>query len=222
MSSSSQNAQNRDPVARGTTPGQSELPDNKAAPPDQVLLTKIGLRMPEQMAFEHWERTGNKLAGIVDSTSWCLGDWLVYGRRQYADRYQHVVNAVGLDYQTLRNYAWVAGRFGILRRRPQLSFQHHAEVAALRREEQDGWLDEAERAKLSVKQLRSLIKMARSVGVGSRDETALLPRIAVPDRRLNRWREAADQSRTDFDDWVVNSLDKAAAEALDKPSEDAA
>ena len=41
-----------------------------------------------------------------------------------------------LDYQTLRNYAWVARRFAMSRRRDTLSFGHHAEVPALPEPEQ--------------------------------------------------------------------------------------
>jgi hypothetical protein len=44
-------------------------------------------------------------------------------------------------YQTLRNYAVVARRLKLSRRRDNLSFQHHAEVCALGFEEQDRWLD---------------------------------------------------------------------------------
>jgi hypothetical protein len=42
----------------------------------------------------------------------------------------HIV-ATGLDYQTLRNYAAVARRFELSRRRDNLSFHHHAELCAL-------------------------------------------------------------------------------------------
>jgi hypothetical protein len=190
------------------------VPRQRRAESEQVLLTRVGLRMPERMTFEHWERTGAQLSGIVDSSSWCLGDWLVYGKEQYSDRYRHVVQAVGLDYQTLRNYAWVAGRFELARRRPGLSFQHHAEVASMLPDDQDRWLDEAESGGWSVKQLRAAIKAARSGGAADAARVALMPRIPVPDRRLIRWRQAADQSSIEFDQWVVSTLDRAAAEAL--------
>ena len=49
-----------------------------------------------------------------------------------------------LDYQTLRNYAWVARRFPAGRRRAGVSFAHHAEVARLPEPEQDYWLRRAE------------------------------------------------------------------------------
>jgi hypothetical protein len=45
--------------------------------------------------------------------------------------------------QNRLNYAWVARRFAMSRRRDTLSFGHHAEVAALPEPEQDFWLREA-------------------------------------------------------------------------------
>lgn len=171
--------------------------------------------MPGRMTFEHWERTGSQLSGIVDSSSWCLGDWLVYGKEQYSDRYRHVLQTVGLDYQTLRNYAWVAGRFPLARRRPGLSFQHHAEVASMLAPDQDRWLDEAQSKGWSVKQLRAAVKAARQADTVDAARTVLLPRIPIPDRHLVRWRQAADQTSIDFEQWVVSALDRAAAEALE-------
>ena len=65
---------------------------------------------------------------------------MIYGERTYGRRYREAVRMSGFDYQTLRNYAWVARRFGIERRRGGLTFQHHAEVASLPVVEQERWL----------------------------------------------------------------------------------
>jgi len=184
--------------------------------PQQVMLTRIGLHMPQDMTFEHWERTGAQLSGIVNASAWCLGDWLVYGKEQYSNRYQHVVQAVGLDYQTLRNYAWIARRFAPERRRQNLSFQHHAEVASMLPQDQDCWLGQAEAHGWSVKQLRSAIKSSRCPGSDDSTKTAALPRIPVTDRRLARWKQAANHSQIGINQWVIEALDRAAAEALDR------
>jgi hypothetical protein len=196
------------PATEGSGRDQAEL--------QKVMLTRVGLRMPPTMTFEHWERTGIRLSGIVDTSAWCLGDWLIYGKEQYTNRYRHVVQTVGLDYQTLRNYAWVARHFPIGRRRQRLSFQHHAEVASMPPCDQEWWLDEAEKQGWSVKHLRASIKAARTAGSDDKIKVAVLPRIPVPDRRLTRWRQAADLSETDFNQWVVATLDRAAAETLDE------
>jgi hypothetical protein len=81
---------------------------------------------------------------VASSSAWCLGDWLNYGQSAYPGRYQDAIEGTSLDYQTLRNYAWVARRFSLSRRRDRISFGQHAEVAALPEPEQDFWLRKAE------------------------------------------------------------------------------
>lgn len=186
----------------------------------QVLTTKVGLQMPAGLTFEDWERAGRQLSGIVNSSSWWLGDWLVYGKDHYTDRYQRGIRAAGLQYQTLRNYAWVSRRFDFSRRRAALSFQHHAELASLPVDEQELWLDRAEQLQWTTKQLRSAIRMAREDEV--RDGTPTpetMRRLAVPGSRLQWWHKAAEQSGIDFEQWVLATLDTAAERALEEEEE---
>ncbi|USQ86420.1 LmbU family transcriptional regulator [Streptomyces phaeoluteigriseus] len=181
---------------------------------DQVLTTKVGLHIPTGLAFEEWERAGRQLSGLLNSSSWWLGDWLVYGKDHYADRYERGINAAGLQYQTLRNYAWVSRRFELHRRRPALSFQHHAELASLCTDEQETWLDSAERMKWSTKQLRNAIRAQRE---GTPEQTAAAAttrRLAVPDSRLQWWHTAATEAGTELGEWVMATLDAAADQVL--------
>ncbi|MFE5510841.1 LmbU family transcriptional regulator [Streptomyces sp. NPDC056529] len=185
----------------------------------QVLTTRVGLQMPVSMAYDEWERTGLRLAGVVDSSCWWLGDWLVYGKDHYADRYQRGIRAVGLSYQTLRNYAWVSRRFGLDRRRSALSFQHHAELASLPPEEQDAWLDRAERLRWTTKQLRGALRAGRGTERPAPAATAgPSGRLELPGGRLERWHRAAEQAGIGFEQWVTNALDSAAADALEEPA----
>jgi hypothetical protein len=66
------------------------------------------------------------------------------GERQGHRRYREAVERAGLDYQILRNYAWMAGRFELSCRRDSLSFGHHAEVAPMPGPERDFWLRPAQ------------------------------------------------------------------------------
>ncbi|MDI2127102.1 LmbU family transcriptional regulator [Yinghuangia seranimata] len=183
---------------------------------DPVLTTKVGLHIPVGLAFEDWERAGRQLSGLLNSSSWWLGDWLIYGKDHYADRYERGIRAAGLQYQTLRNYAWVARRFALHRRRPTLSFQHHAELASLPVDEQEAWLDRAERMKWNTKQLRNAIRAGREgdpqqAGAAA---AAATRRLAVPDNRLQWWHRAAAQAGTELGEWVMATLDAAANEVL--------
>src|SRR5258708_17923604 len=117
----------------------------------QVVVPRVGLVLPARLQFEAWLGVGAQLAAAAASSAWCLGDWLVYGQTAYGGRYRDAVERTGLDYQTLRNYAWVAGRFELSRRRDSLSFGHHADVAALPGPEQDFWLRKAAEFGLSTR-----------------------------------------------------------------------
>ncbi len=182
----------------------------------RVLLTGVAMAIPQDLPFDEWVRAGRRLSGIVDSSSWWLGDWLVHGKRHFADRYEVAIRTAGLRYQTLRNYAWVCRRFDIERRRAGLTFQHHAEVASLPQDDQDRWLNAAEQGKWSTKQLRTRLQaggVARSATPPGPRPVAM-PRIEVADGRLGWWRSAADQAGVPFNMWVTLILDRAADDVL--------
>ncbi|MFC9975278.1 LmbU family transcriptional regulator [Spirillospora sp. NPDC127200] len=129
-----------------------------------AVTRRTGLQLRDDMSFVAWKRLGRQLHLIADSAPWWLGDWLIYGETLFSDRYRQAIEGTGLDYQTLRNYAWVARRFPLSRRRDRLSFAHHAEVAALSDSEQDYWLDLAEKEGYSRNGLRRRIQAQRSAG----------------------------------------------------------
>ncbi|SDP94264.1 LmbU family transcriptional regulator [Lentzea jiangxiensis] len=180
----------------------------------KVLLSRVGLRIPEQLSFADWEKAGRQLAGIVDSSSWSLGDWLIYGAAHYSDRYQRVIRAVGLSYKTLRNYSWVSRRFPIERRREDLSFQHHAEVASLPADLQDRLLDACTAGGWTTKKLRDKVRTVNAVNSSAAPSRELVSRVDVPAPRLRLWQAAARRSGTDLSDWLLSSLDQAAAAVL--------
>src|SRR3954454_2728786 len=129
--------------------------------------TTSRLQLENEMTFESWLVIGRRLSRITNASPWWLGDWLIYGRRAYGERYKAALDVTDLDYQTLRNYAWVARSFPVSRRRDKLSFQHHAEVAALPEPEQDLWLQRADAARWSKSELRRRISAERR---GARSE----------------------------------------------------
>lgn len=176
-------------------------------------MTRVGLRIDRRLSYEEWERAGHHLTNVIDSSSWCLGDWLAYGKEHYSDRYEQAIRAAGLQYQTLRNYAWVSHQFPLHRRRDTLTFQHHAEVASLTVDDQDRWLDQAEQQLWTTKQLRMQVRAERNKAVDPSGRSPI-PRIEVPDTRLSLWRQAAERSGMEFKTWVLATLDGAAGQTL--------
>ncbi|MFE5604784.1 LmbU family transcriptional regulator [Streptomyces coelicoflavus] len=121
----------------------------------QAKVQKSGMVFPQNLSERSWEQIGANLRDLVNSSAWWLADWLLFGEATYGwRRYKEAIERTGLDYQTLRNYAWVARRFDHDRRRDGLSFAHHAEVARLSPPEQDYWLRKAEQLKWSRNELR--------------------------------------------------------------------
>ncbi len=179
-----------------------------------VLTTKVALLLPSEMLYPEWERTGQQLVGVLSSSAWWLGDWLIYGREQYSDRYEKAVRAAGLQYQTLRNYAWVAGKYPVDRRRVTLSFQHHAELAGASVEEQERWLQRAQEHGWSLRQLRSAYQDARGGEAAPSSRPGHALRLVVSDDRHHRWTNAATLVGIDLEQWMTVMLDRAAEQVL--------
>jgi hypothetical protein len=114
-----------------------------------------------ELAVRDWVEQGRWLGAIGRASSWWIGDWIRYGSARYGDKYAPASQVTGYDVQSLMNMAYVASRFEVSRRRPGLSFSHHAELAALAPEDQELWLDRAEAGGLSVRSLRSELRKVR-------------------------------------------------------------
>jgi hypothetical protein len=124
------------------------------------------------LSLSAWSDAGRRLGVIGRGIGWWVGDWLLYGNQHFGERYRRARQITGYDVQTLMNMVYVASRFEPSRRRPDLSFSHHAELAALARADQDRWLDRAEAERLSVRCLRGELRCERRALDGPRAEPA--------------------------------------------------
>jgi hypothetical protein len=155
-----------------------------------------------------WLTLGRQLYIVADSSAWWLGDWLVFGQHRFPDRYEQAIAGSSLNYQTLRNYAWVARKFPPELRRAELSFQHHAEVAALPEGERARWLDRAQEGRWSRSELRRRLRAKDS---GHHPAPAVLFILHVPSARQESWQRAALRADLRLDEWIVRTLDDASA-----------
>ncbi len=144
-------ALSRDSLARAPAP--------EATTP--ALLTATSWAPPRELAIGDWFQQGCWLGAVGRASGWWIGDWVRYGTARYGDRYAKAAQLTGYDVQSLMNMAYVAGRFTASRRRPQLSFSHHAELASLDEDDQDLWLDRAQAGRLSVRSLRAELRAVR-------------------------------------------------------------
>jgi hypothetical protein len=130
-----------------------------AHPP--TALTPTSWAAGRDLAVGEWVEQGRCLGAIGRASAWWIGDWVRYGSARYGDKYAAASRVTGYDAQSLMNMAYVASRFDAGRRRPGLSFSHHAELAGMPPEDQELWLDRAEAGGLSVRALRAELRKVR-------------------------------------------------------------
>jgi hypothetical protein len=140
------------------------------------LLTATSWSPRVALTLGGWVRQGRCLGSIARASGWWIGDWIRYGNARYGEKYGAAVRITGYDVQTLMNMAYVASKFEISRRREKLSFSHHAELAALPANEQERWLERAEREGLSLRGLRAELsreaRLARLSGAAAKRAAA--------------------------------------------------
>ncbi len=123
------------------------------------LLT---LDLPADLPFDDWCALGQRLCATAKGINWWIGDWWNSGMR-YGERAAMAAEGIfGLSYKSLSQYGGIARKFESSRRLENLSFGHHAEVAALPREEADALLVRALSDDLSTRELRSAVSQSRA------------------------------------------------------------
>jgi hypothetical protein len=219
----------------GARPRPAIVP-SLVSPRGHVVVPRVGLRFPARLPFEAWVAVGRQLSAVATSSAWCLGDWLAYGQDTYRKRYEKAVEGTGLDYQTLRNYVWVARRFELSRRREMLSFGHHAEVASLREPEQDFWLRKAEELGWSTSRLRQQVRASLAerteqgelepaadsgaCGTGQSEDAhqPVTVRLHLTAEQAKLCQMAADRQSLTVPTWAVQVLGHAAYDSLELPA----
>lgn len=192
-----------------------------------VVFKNNGLLFARRPSLHSWKAIGEQLLAVADSSTWWIADWLAFGESTFKDRYLEAAKKTHLNYQTLRNYTWVARRFELSRRRDSLTFGHHAEVAALETPEQDYWLRKAEEFGWSRNKLRSEVRESlrerqdhpagRILGNGacepgngdcSRTSYETL-RLQLTADQIELFSTIADQHKLALEEWAISVLQAA-------------
>jgi len=132
-------------------------------------LSQVGAVFSESLQFNEWAAIGKQIIRASECVQWLIGDWINFGWKQYVERsggqkplmnvkYRVALESLPHQYETLRNYSWIARSVELSRRRDKLSFKHHAEVAGLDAKDQAKFLTIAEKEGLSCADLRALIR----------------------------------------------------------------
>ena len=127
-----------------------------------AVLDHVSWSPPTSITFEQWVIYGRRLGSLGRTVGWWIGDWLRFGNTAYGEKYVRASRITGYDVQTLMNMTYVATSIDPSRRRENLSWSHHAEVAALPVDEQEAWLSRAEEKHFSVHDLRLEVRQKRN------------------------------------------------------------
>lgn len=175
---------------------ERSLVDLSALP---VKWHACGAVFSESITEQQFKEIWKLLRRCAKSLQWRIGDAINFATersdagyvRPWGLRYAKALTDTDLEYGTLRNYAWVCEQVDLSRRRDNLSFAHHQEVASLKAAEQSKWLDKAIEEGWSKSELRCAIrKSQRTRGLSDNVPAGfvLKPRVA----EIMRWLEIQD------------------------------
>lgn len=131
-----------------------------------VTATATGLVFARGLSLGEWREVGARLGQVEGALAWYIGDWLNAGEGSgyiTRERYDEAETLTGLNGVTLRLRSWVARSYESYRRRYDLSWSHHADLASLAEAEQDVWLDDAAENHWSQKELREQLRGRRQL-----------------------------------------------------------
>lgn len=203
-----------------------DLPDRKrdenvshdvaVAPHARILNasgTATALHLPAHLTFNEWQRVGEQLEAQQNASLWWIADWAAEGERRYRRDYGEALERL-YERKSLRNVASIARSVEPSRRRDNLSFSHHAEVAALDPEWQTVWLDDAESHGWSTRELRARISEWRGNGAARIDALTIRAVAELHDLCVR----AAARVGLDPSEWAKQTLEHAARLALAQPT----
>ena len=138
---------------------------------DILTAGKISLDLPPNLPFDEWREIGAQLRRARARLAWLIGDWWAYGEHKDGDRKALVESEDwdGPQFQTCMNTAAICRAFSdTSRRRENLSFKHHAEVASLPEAEADRLLDWCEEPLQQTGRPRPIRGASRGMHAGSK------------------------------------------------------
>jgi hypothetical protein len=134
----------------------------------KAKVKRNGLVIDEGLNQEQWidgviKPLSNLIQTMEESARWWWGDALAYGEQNFGN-IAEMSDRTGLSYDSMKACKYVSQRIDLSRRRPELSWSHHAEIAMAINEPdaRDQWLDKASKEGMSKSQLRKAIRLSKA------------------------------------------------------------
>ncbi len=138
---------------------------------DLGVATDTSLDLPLSITYPQFEALGVAIAADYRRLIWLLSDWMNQGEELFKDKLYQAVEATGLNYHTLQNYARTARQVPSERRLAGVPFTVHTEVAPLEPEQQTLWLETAKKNAWKRDELRAKLRPVKQLpphaGVGN-------------------------------------------------------
>ena len=133
-----------------------------------VRVTRLGLEIDENLTPEAAATVFACIEHITGCSNWLWGDAFAFAGRKWGNRYvdskyKQASEATSLAVQSMKMAKLVAERIPMARRRQELTFTHHAEIAFGFEDavQQDEWFDRSINEKWSAIQLRKAIRLSK-------------------------------------------------------------
>jgi hypothetical protein len=162
------------------------LPGNAlvlASESNYVTETSTGLMFAVDTPLEMVGAIIERLTRQQKRIEWAIGDALNFAEHRYGYTYAQWAEQTGLAENTLATIKWVASKVESSRRREDVGWSHHREVAPLPPAEQDALLEQAADKGMTRWELRQAVKQreesARGTVADSESEPVALPLSAA-------------------------------------------
>ncbi len=132
---------------------------------NKLIKSNLGQEFSKDMTLEEWAAIGREIYSSAEGLTWQLADWAAFGEREHG-ALKEFCEKQGMNYGTLKTYAYVASNVEKSNRFDQLTFTHHIEVAPLPSRKQSEWLTKAAKENWSVSELRRQIRGQPEPGDG--------------------------------------------------------
>lgn len=136
---------------------------------NNINVSELGVTFSENATIEEWERFGEQIGRVVNSSQFIIGDWLNFGRDKWQnreelqERIEIAEKNTGLDARSLQNYASIARRIPMGNRSANCSFDIHRSVAKLDSDDQRKWLKVADERNMTTRVLKASIKAGKPI-----------------------------------------------------------
>jgi hypothetical protein len=95
------------------------------------------LALDAEVDFDAWKEQLRRAVAIAGAARWRIGELLAYGEFRFGEKYRFAIDELGLTFDRVRDWTFVARLVPPAVRRPDLSWSHHRLVASLPANEQD-------------------------------------------------------------------------------------